>query len=60
MIGKKKVQSIISVCELCRTRWDGFHSPVVKMENKGTDEMEKLKTKFMSAWHNVKYSKCMK
>ncbi|KAJ8392544.1 hypothetical protein AAFF_G00074220 [Aldrovandia affinis] len=30
------------------------------MENKDTDEVEKLKTKFISAWHNVKYSWVLK
>uniref|UniRef100_A0A673LZ85 Cysteine protease n=1 Tax=Sinocyclocheilus rhinocerous TaxID=307959 RepID=A0A673LZ85_9TELE len=29
------------------------------METKGTDEVENLKSKFMSAWHNVKYSMCI-
>ena len=28
-----------------------------EMENKGDEDVEKLKTKFRSAWHNVKYSK---
>lgn len=41
---------------LHNSRCDGF-STVDKME-KGNDEVEKLKSKFVSAWHNVKYSKC--
>uniref|UniRef100_A0A8C5F9N2 Cysteine protease n=1 Tax=Gadus morhua TaxID=8049 RepID=A0A8C5F9N2_GADMO len=30
------------------------------MENKGDEDVEKLKTKFRSAWHNVKYSWALK
>ncbi|XP_068176144.1 cysteine protease ATG4C [Antennarius striatus] len=30
------------------------------MENKGSDEVEKLRTKLLSVWHNVKYSWALK
>ncbi|XP_042614313.1 cysteine protease ATG4C-like isoform X3 [Cyprinus carpio] len=39
---------------------DGFCSVADKMETKETDEVEKLKSKLMSAWHNVKYSWVLK
>ncbi|XP_077573986.1 cysteine protease ATG4C [Stigmatopora nigra] len=33
---------------------------MVQMETEGSGEMEKMKTKFMSMWHNVKYSWALK
>ncbi|XP_051233065.1 cysteine protease ATG4C [Dicentrarchus labrax] len=30
------------------------------MQNKGSDEVERLRTKFLSVWHNVKYSWALK
>ncbi|MEQ2309706.1 hypothetical protein AMECASPLE_001387, partial [Ameca splendens] len=39
---------------------NGCFLSLVQMENKGSDEVEKLKTKFMSVWHNVKYSWVLK
>lgn len=39
---------------------NGFFSGADDMDTKGTDEVEKLKSKFMSAWHNVKYSWALK
>ncbi|XP_066522142.1 cysteine protease ATG4C isoform X2 [Hoplias malabaricus] len=40
---------------------DGFHSSVAdKMETKESDEVEKLKSRFMSAWNSLKYSWVLK
>ncbi|KAF2978382.1 hypothetical protein EK904_005476, partial [Melospiza melodia maxima] len=43
---------------LTRQRWLFLWN--LNMEATGTDEVEKIKSKFMSAWHNMKYSWVLK
>ncbi|KAL4635013.1 cysteine protease ATG4C isoform X1 [Arapaima gigas] len=40
--------------------WDGFRVLLVEMDNKEADEGDKLKSKLMSAWNNVRYSWLLK
>lgn len=35
---------------------NGFCFGADDMDTKGTDEVEKMKSKIMSTWHNLKYS----